>query len=148
ARLNMKRIIDYAAPWSILEIVLTADMRLYPGKFFVMIDKLGQVLSYDNFAYFFISSPGDMDYIQSIVRPVNRNVNWAIGKFRDSLAHHACIALATLQFMNLKNVEIIHHGPSRQQRRKAQREGKDPSKLTTYKTLVIHPIGKRHVYDK
>lgn len=56
-------------------------------------------------------------------------------------AGSAC--LATLNFMNCRNVEIVDHPPSRQQRRHSERSG-DPLPQT-YKTLVIRPFERRNI---
>jgi hypothetical protein len=56
-------------------------------------------------------------------------------KFLEDMLVSAC--LATINFMNCKNVEIIENPPSKQVRKKCERKG-EPIPVT-YKTLVIHP---------
>lgn len=143
ARLNMIHILDGAQPATMLEIKVHADLRQFPGRFFVMLGERGQVLEYQNYAYFFIQSPGELE---AISLSSGKNLKWTLEKFEGSYARHACIVLATLQFMNCKNVEVVEHAPSRQQRREAERQNRKAP--VTYKTLTIHPVGKRHKYTK
>jgi len=116
-------------PDSFLEVRVAADAMIWPGRWFVMLDKMGAVLVYNNYGFIFIRDPEESARLKD--REVDRLVTNAFGK-------HGTIALAALQFMNCKNVEIIDNPPSRQQRRYAERQGKEPP--VTYKTLRIVPI--------
>jgi hypothetical protein len=133
----MCEIVDAVEPDRFIEVRAAADAKIFPGCWFVMIDETGQVLQRKNHAFFFIVSPEELAYL---VKREKEGSEWAVEAFSKAYGHHGAIALATLQFMNCKNVIIHDNPPTRQQRRQAARQGKRPP--VTYKTLEIVPIRK------
>ncbi len=120
-------------PTSILRVEIVSDETPLPGKWFVFIDTRGQVLINEPHGWVFISSIEETDAItQAGVK---------LEDLQNSFSKHGAIALATLQFLNCRNVEVMDNQPTRQQRRAAERQGERPP--VTYKTLVIHPLGRR-----
>jgi hypothetical protein len=94
----------------------------------VAIDELGQVLCTKDGTGFFLNARSDL---------WGKN-DW---KALENLAAECMtVALATVNFMNCKNVQIIDNEPTRQQKRHAAREGKKPP--VSYKTLQIIPFGR------
>lgn len=123
--------IDHVVPDKVLIIKIYMDTVDFGVRVACAIDERGQVL---------IDRRANNAYIM-MVGPK------ALGteKSREAIVTEVLvIVLATLQFMNCKNVEVVDNAPTRQQRRAAERRGKKPP--VTYKTLVIHPIGKRRAH--
>jgi hypothetical protein len=132
SRLELLSTVTIADPACFIELQITIDGQHCPGRWFVMLDKLGAVIVVGNFGYIFINSPPEMDYIHQ--------VGLEFDHLQDLFSKHGCVALATLQFMNCKNVEILDNPPTRQQRRHAERRGDRPP--VTYKTLRIVSFGR------
>ena len=66
-------------------------------------------------------------------------------KAEDASDFAVTVGLATLNFMNCRNVQVIDNPPSRQVKRHCERTG-EPLPVT-YKTLIIHPnLRRRKVY--
>jgi hypothetical protein len=122
-------------PDRMIEARIAIDGMSMPGQWYVGIDKLGQVLTDEehHLGWIWIRNPVETEVLYE-------RHEWA-EEFEAQVCRHACIALAAVQFMNCKNVEILDNPPTRQQRRQAEREGKKPE--TTYKTLLIHPFGRK-----
>jgi hypothetical protein len=132
-RVELLELVSAAKPAIFLEMQIAIDGREMPGRFFVMIDAAGSVIVHGPFGYIVINDPKERTYLESVgLREATQE---------DFLARHGAIALATIQFMNCRNVEVLDNPPSRQQRRHAERTGERPP--VVYKTLMIHPIGKR-----
>ena len=119
----------------LLNFRVARDTVPLPGSYFVMLEKSGRVLplAENKTTFIFVRSSEDQKFM------VDNNIEF--DKLMNIFGHHVSIALATIQFMNCRNVEIIDNLPSRQQRRRAEHEGKKAP--ITYKTLVIHPVGKK-----
>lgn len=93
------------------------------------LDKNGSVLAGDDgTAYVRIM---DNDYLEA-------TKNWHVSNIMD---YETIVVLATLNFMNCRNVEIVDNPPSRQVRRRCEQKG-EPLPVT-YKTLVIRPNLRR-----
>ena len=122
------------APDCWIEARVAIDGRTFPGLWFVAIDKAGQVLTDDpsHFGWFWLRDPRDTQVVQE---------SEYADELEAAICRHGSIALAAVQFMNCRNVEILENPPTRQQRRQAERENRPPA--VTYKTLVIHPMGQK-----
>lgn len=122
-------------PDSCIEARIAIDGISMPGQWYVFIDKMGQVLTNEetHLGWIWTRNPED-------TARVEEKRQWA-EEFEAQTARHGSIALAAVQFMNCRNVEILDNPPTRQQRRAAEREGRKPD--VTYKTLVIHPMGQK-----
>lgn len=136
----LQTILDDTQPDAVLGLTITADGTTLPGHMFVLLDEQGQILSWRNTAYIFIRTPEER---QAITDSLEGQI-LTYQDFEKAHQRHTAIAVATLQFMNCKNVEVMTHVPTRQQRRAAERD--QTQVPVTYKTIVIHPIGKRKVY--
>jgi hypothetical protein len=133
---ELRAFVETTKPASILRMRLVFDDLQLPGRWFVFIDATGRVLVYHPYGWVFINSAEEQEYITRQRIPME--------DLQNTFCKHGAIALATLSFMNCKNVEVIDNPPSRQQRRAAEREHKPIP--VSYKTLCIHPFGKpRHV---
>jgi|SRR5882672_1705106 len=121
-------------PDSVIEARMAVDGISLPGRWHVFIDKMGKVLTDEerHLGWIWTRDPADTKFLEE-------KSQWA-EEFESAVGRHGAIALAALQFMNCKNVEVLDNPPSRQQRRAAQRERKPVP--VTYKTLLIHPLGK------
>jgi hypothetical protein len=116
-------------PWRVLGMQFFMDAKDMGLSVFVCINESGKILAdAENTAYILFKGPRwDQDGDDRIL---------------EALAIEGMsTVLASVSFMNCKNVEIIDNVPSRQVRRHCERTGKKVP--VTYKTLVIHPIGKR-----
>jgi hypothetical protein len=130
---ELQRVVAGMNPVSFIEMQVAADDTKFPARWFVGIDAAGSVKIFENFGWLLIKSPEE-DKILS-----ERNISHSM--VEDMMCRHGSIALATLSFMNCKNVEIIDNPPNRHERRRAEREGKRPP--VTYKTLRIIPLQPR-----
>lgn len=119
-----------------LRILVYKDTAPFAGYMLLFLDKMGQVLpvsdSDEGKSYLWVHSEADKSLLKEFGLPLER--------YLDVYGREVCIALATVQFMNCKNVEIIDNPPSRQQRRAAERKGEP--RPVTYKTLRIVPFGR------
>jgi hypothetical protein len=130
----LKTLIDEVDPDLIIAVELSHDGILMPGHMFVMADATGQVLTWrDGLNHFFIRTPSE--------RKLMAERGIIHDEMEANFQRHTAIALAVIQFMHCRNVEVLDNAPTRQQRRTAERAGARPP--VTYKTLVIHPIGKK-----
>jgi hypothetical protein len=122
-------------PESVIEARIAIDGISLPGQWYVFIDKMGQVLTDEerHLGWIWTRDPKDTAKLME-------KEQWA-EEFESAVGRHGCIALTALQFMNCKNVQVLDNAPTRQQRRQAEREGKQPG--VTYKTLVIHPTNQK-----
>jgi len=122
---------------TLLNFKVYRDTVPLPGGYFVFLEKSGRVLplAENKTAFVYVRSLEDQKVIDDLGIEFNKLLN--------IFGNHVSIALATMQFMNCKNVEIINNPPTRQQIRQAQRDRRDAP--TSYKTLVIHPMGKKRI---
>jgi len=136
-------VIHTLEPDSVIEARMAVDGRSLPGQWHVFIDKMGKVLTNEeqHLGWIWTRDPTDTKLLQRLIRMDGRyeDTEW-LEEFESSICRHGSIALAAVQFMNCKNVEVLDNPPSRQQRRAAERERKPVP--ATYKTLLIHPLGK------
>ena len=135
---EIRRVVEAVNPRSFVEVKIFADLQQWPGRWFVMLDERGAVRTSGDFGYIYIRDPEETAMLARIPHFHGHSSDQLVTQ---SFGKHASIALATLQFMNCKNVEVVDNPPTRQQRRTAERAGRKPP--VTYKTLVIHPTGKR-----
>jgi hypothetical protein len=133
----MREIVEALEPDRFIEVQCWADFRKFCGRWYVMLDETGQVLCRNNYAFFYIIEP---DELLNLVNTQEKGAEWATNEFSKAFGRHGAICLATIQFMNCRNVEIINNKPTRQQIRNAERQGKRPP--VTYKTLRILPFRK------
>jgi hypothetical protein len=135
---ELLHIMDRKEPDSFIEAKLYVDGRAFPGTYFLMLDETGHVLtdSVHSQNYFWIRNGGDTAMLKTIMEKDNIPEDMI-----DLFSRHGMICLTALQFLNIKNVEVLDNPPTRQQLRHAERQGLKPP--VTYKTLVIHPMGKR-----
>ena len=121
-------------PDSVIAARMAVDGISLPGNWHVFIDKMGKVLTDEerHLGWIWTRDPKDTKLLEE-------KAEWA-EQFEAAVGRHGAIALAAVQFMNCKNVEVLDNPPSRQQRRAAERERKPVP--ATYKTLLIHPLGK------
>jgi hypothetical protein len=122
-----RRVIEELQPYRLI----TMDMYLEGVKLdifaTVMIDEKGQLLT----------TPDGTGYIMNM----KRGSSLSFDAVNSVATEMITVVLASINFMNCKNVEIVENQPTRQQRRLAEREGKRPP--VTYRTLVIHPMSRR-----
>lgn len=135
---DLHQMVEATQPAIYLEIQLGVEAKLIPGRWFVFLDERGSVLSYKDIGWVFIKSPEEDKIINASSKIYRRDMQEAL---QDAMCRHGAITLATLQFLNCKNVEVLDNPPTRQQRRQAEREGKKSPII--YKTLLIHPFGKK-----
>lgn len=126
--------VQLLAPDCWINARIAIDGLSLPGDWFVAIDKMGQVLTDEpsQFGWFWLRNPEETRAVKESQYP---------DELEASVCRHGSIALAAVQFMNCRNVEILDNPPTRQQRRQAERERRKPD--VTYKTLVIHPMGQK-----
>lgn len=137
---ELTKMIATVSPDRFLEVRMGIDAQEVPGRWFVMIDASGKVLTNGDLGWVFVKDYREDSWINRMTAQTGDDMQEII---QDFFSKHGAIALATLQFMNCKNVEVVDHTPSRQQRRHAERTG--TRQPVTYKTLVIHPMGRKHI---
>jgi hypothetical protein len=125
-------------PFRFLEFQLAMDGSRVPGRWFVMTDEKGKVLTEANIGWVFVKDPKEDALLNKATQLEGIDMQEMV---QDAFGSHGSCALAALQFMNCKNVEVVDNLPTRQQRRSAERENKRPP--VTYKTLIIHPTWKK-----
>jgi hypothetical protein len=133
---ELAHIIDRKQPDSMIRSHMAFDAISAPGVWYLMLDETGHILTdkmHDQL-WLWIRDPWQDAQLQEIKKKISE-------QDADSFGRHGMICCAALQFLNCKNVEVLDNPPTRQQRRQAEREGKKPE--VTYKTLVIHPMGKK-----
>ena len=133
---ELDRIFKQGHPDLILQLRIAIDAIAIPGRWFTFLEESGQVIIVDNYGWCFVVTKEEKWQLANLG---NEFILPLLEKF---FAKHGAVTFATLQFMNCRNVEVVNHVPTRQQRRQAERERRTPP--LTYKTLVIHPIGKRY----
>lgn len=135
---ELLHILDRRQPDSLIKTYLAADGFNYPGIWYVMVDETGHVLTdlVHGLHWLWIRDPSETAQIAEIERLSGEPM-------QDAFARHGMICLTAVQFLNCRNVEVIDNLPTRQQRRHAERQGQRPP--VTYKTLVIHPMGRKRV---
>jgi len=138
---DLRRVVDAVRPDFFLEARTSVDTTVVPGRWFVMLDERGQVLTHENYGWIFVKDPQEDAWINQSRLPNPQEV------VQNFFGRHGSIALATLQFMNCKNVEVVDNHPNHAARKLARREGRPEP--VSYKTLVIHPMGaKRRVVTR
>lgn len=136
--LELEVLVAAAQPFLFVEMKMAIDAQTVPGRWFVMINEAGAVVTSGDLGWVFVKDPEEDAWLKRATDASGEDMQEVV---KDYYALNGATALATLQFMNCKNVEIVDNPPSRQQRRHAERDGKRPP--LTYKTLVIHPTGKK-----
>jgi hypothetical protein len=133
-------------PNNMIRATVAIDGFFIPGEWFVAIDKSGQILTNEQTQLGWIWVRDAAETLQLAEMQRRADERYGIDsceEFEAQVTRHCSIAMAAIQFMNCRNVEILDNGPTRQQRRQAEREGRKPD--VTYKTLVIHPMGKKRI---
>lgn len=117
-------------PHRIVTVRVAAEGETIRGVSAVFMDERGQL----------IQQKDNLGRLTSYVMLVEKKDK---AMFDVVAAEAVIVAMASVNFMNCRNVEIVDNPPTRQQRRHAERMRERPP--VTYKTLVIHPIGKRRL---
>lgn len=119
-------------PYRIINMSVFLDSEATGVLATVGVDEQGKVLSIQDNLSYLLSAPAGW---------IQKEADWEWTK--NLAARVLMVSMATVNFMNCRNVEVIDNKPTRQQRRAAERAGKKPP--VAYKTLVIHQVGQRRL---
>lgn len=113
-----------------------------PTRLIIVLDNMGAVRVLDDKVEG-LPSCRSLGYVLLHDQRAKQFTNEELGAIGHWVVTAGSVCLATMNFMNCRNVELVDHPPSRQQRRHSERTGE--ALPQSYKTLVIRPFERRNL---